>query len=171
TPLDNELTTKNVLLSLISQAKKSILITSPYLIIDNELLTVLKLAAKSNIKVQIIIPQIPDKKLILMVSESYVPELIESGVEIYRYQPGFIHAKMTIVDEEKALIGSTNLDFRSLYLHFENSIYMENDPSIAEMVAFFEKTVSNSVLDSELKRRNIFYRIIQALLRGFSPLL
>ncbi len=171
TPLDSERVNKNIYLSLISQATESILITSPYLIIDNELMTALKYASKSGVKVEIIIPYIPDKKIVFMVTESYVPELMEVGTLVYRYKPGFIHSKMIIVDGKRALIGTANLDFRSLYLHFENSVYLDQCASINDMVQFFNQIQEKSILIKDLGKRNIFYRTIQILLRGFSSLL
>ncbi|MFP4178218.1 MAG: cardiolipin synthase [Acholeplasmataceae bacterium] len=170
-PLDQELTTKNIYLSLISNAEESILITTPYLIIDSELTTALTNAAKSGIDVRIIIPFVPDKRFVLMVTESFIPELIESGVKIYRYKPGFIHSKMLIADRKKALFGTANFDFRSLYLHFENSIYYDSDPVIADMLRYYQETEAESVLAETLKKRNILYRLVQTLLRGFAPLL
>ncbi|MBN2300549.1 MAG: cardiolipin synthase [Acholeplasmataceae bacterium] len=171
TPLDSETTNKNIYLSLISQAQESILITSPYLIIDNELTTALKYASKAGVKVKIIIPYVPDKKIVFMVTESYVPELMEAGAEVYRYKPGFIHSKMMIVDGKRALIGTANLDFRSLYLHFENSVYLEQTPSIDDMVLFFNQTIEESITIKSLGKRNFIYRIVQILLRGFSSIL
>lgn len=171
TPLDQETTTKNIYLSLISEAQKSIYITSPYLIIDNELLTALKYAAKSGIDVKIVIPYIPDKRIIFMVTESYVPELMACGVNVYRYKPGFIHSKMMIVDEKRALIGTANLDFRSLYLHFENSVYLEKTQSIDDMVTFFNQIVLKSEFIKNFGKRHLLYRMVQILLRGFSSLM
>lgn len=170
-PLDQELTTKNIYLSLIANANESIFITTPYLIIDSELTTALTNAAKSGIDVRIIIPFVPDKKLILMVTESFIPELIGSGVKVYRYKPGFIHSKMLIADRKRALFGTANFDFRSLYLHFENSIYYDHDPVIADMLRYYHETEAESVLAESLAKHNIFYRLIQTLLRGFAPLL
>ncbi len=171
TPLDQETTTKNIYLSLISEAQSSIYITSPYLIIDNELLTALKYAAKAGIDVKIIIPYIPDKRIVFMVTESYVPELMESGCNVYRYKPGFIHSKMMIIDEKRALIGTANLDFRSLYLHFENSVYLEKTKSIDDMVSFFNETIKDSIYIKNFGKRHFLYRIVQILLRGFSSLM
>ncbi len=170
-PLIEETMNKNLYLSLISEAKESILITSPYLIIDNELMTALKYASKSGIKVKIIIPYVPDKKIVFMVTESYVPELMEAGAEVYRYKPGFIHSKMMIIDHKKAMIGTANLDFRSLYLHFENTVYLDGTSSIKDMVLFFEDTLKQSVFIENQGKRGIIYRIVQLLLRGFSSLL
>jgi cardiolipin synthase A/B len=170
-PLDSELTTKNIYLALIANANESIYITTPYLIIDNELTTALTNAAKSGIDVRIIIPFVPDKKLILMVTESFIPELIESGVKVYRYKPGFVHSKMLVADQKRALFGTANFDFRSLYLHFENSVYYDHDPVIADMLRYYHETEAESILAESLTKHNIFYRLIQTLLRGFAPLL
>jgi len=171
TPLDKELSTKNIYLSLINSAKSTIYITSPYLIIDNELTTALKFAAKSGIDIKIIIPYIADKKIIFMVTESYVPELMEAGVEVYRYQPGFIHSKMMIVDDQKAMIGTANLDFRSLYLHFENMVYLDRCNSVHEMTDFFNKTIDKSVIIKQTDKRGMIYRLLQIIFRGFSSLM
>ena len=171
TPLDKEETTKNIYLSLIASAKKSIKITTPYLIIDHELKNALQYAAKSGVEVTIIIPQVPDKKLVYMVTESHVPILMKSGVQVYCYTPGFIHAKMMIVDDEKAMIGTANLDYRSLYLHFENSVYLANTSSIKDMSAYFTETKAKSELYDLTKKRSFFYRFVQAFLRMFSGLL
>lgn len=171
TPLDRELTTKNIYHSLIMSAKSSIEITTPYLIIDNELSTALKFAARSGIEVSIIIPYVPDKRIVFMVTESYVPELIASGVKVYRYSPGFIHSKMMIIDDQKALIGTANLDYRSLYLHFENSVYLYQTSSILAMKSFFMNTLKQSVCITQLKKPHLPYRLVQMVLRGFSTLM
>jgi cardiolipin synthase A/B len=170
-PLDRELTTKNVFLSMISGAKETVLITTPYLIIDNELLTSLKLAAQSGVDVKIIIPHIPDKRLVLMVTESYIPELLESGVRIYRYTPGFIHSKLIITDNTSAVFGTANFDFRSLYLHFENSILINDRALVGKLATFAGKLLATSDEVMTLKKRNIIHRALQLLLRGFAPLL
>ena len=170
-PINGELVTKNVYLSLITQATKEILITTPYLIIDYELSEALKLAIKSGVKVKIVIPNIPDKKLVYMVTETYANELFSSGVEIYRYQPGFIHSKMMIIDRSHAFIGTANFDFRSLYLHFENNVYLTDVPAIDDMVHYMKKVIDQSKLMDELSQRNIFYRFIQFIMRGFATLM
>jgi len=171
TPLDRELTTKNIYLSMIMSATHSIDITTPYLIIDNELLTALKLAARSGVVVRIIIPYVPDKKIVFMVTESYLPELIAAGVNVYRYEPGFIHSKMMIIDDKKALIGTANLDYRSLYLHFENSVYLSHASAITKMTEFIEHTLTQSICITQLKKPNLIYKMVQLLLRGFSTLM
>jgi len=172
-PVDNNLTAKNIYLHLINDAKEMIYITAPYLILDNEITTALKLAAQSGINVHIVMPSIPDKKLVFMVSKSYAEELVQAGVNIYKYKPGFIHSKMIICDKKVAMIGSSNLDFRSLYMHLENNVWLDDELTILQMTNYFEYTLKESELITaeSLKKRNIFYRIIQAVLKGFSPLL
>jgi len=170
-PLDKELVSKNMYLSLINEAKSSIHITTPYLIIDNELSEALKLAAKSGVDVKIIIPYVPDKKLIFMVTESYVPELMQAGVKVYRYAPGFIHSKMMIIDHQEAMIGTCNLDFRSLYLHFENTVYLMHVQALDDMRQYFDQTIAVSEEVDHVNKRNIFYRLMQVILRGFASLM
>lgn len=171
TPLDKELVSKNMYLSLINEAKKSIHITTPYLIIDNELSEALKLAAKSGVDVKIIIPYVPDKKIIFIVTESYVPELMQAGVKVFRYTPGFIHSKMMMIDDKEAMIGTCNLDFRSLYLHFENSVYLNDVPALHDMKRYFDQTIAVSDHVDHVGERNIFYRLLQVILRGFASLM
>jgi len=172
-PVDDNLTAKNIYLHLINDAQSSIYITAPYLILDNEITTALKLAAQSGVSVHIIMPSIPDKKMVFMVSKSYAEELIYGGVKVYKYKPGFIHSKMIICDKRVAMIGSSNLDFRSLYMHLENNIWLDDQKTILEMSNYFEYTLKESepITDDQLKKKNIIYRIIQSVLKGFSPLL
>lgn len=172
-PLDTNLISKNIYLSLIGLAKKRLLITTPYLILDNELITALTLAASSGVDVRIVIPGIPDKKLVYMVTESYVPELISAGVKVYKYNPGFIHSKIIVCDDDAAMIGTSNLDYRSLYLHFENNVFVHNSKSILDMIDYFKDTLKDSSLITaqEMKKRNLLYRALQTILRAFSPLL
>lgn len=96
-PVDNNITTKNIYLHLINDAKEMIYITAHYLILDNEITTALKLAAQSGINVHIVMPSIPDKKFVFMVSKSYAEELVQAGVNIYKYKPGFIHSKIELI--------------------------------------------------------------------------
>lgn len=172
-PVDNNLTAKNIYLHLINDAQHTIYITAPYLILDNEISTALKLAAQSGVDVHIIMPSIPDKRFVYMVSKSYAEELFHSGVKIYRYKPGFIHSKMIICDKEAAMIGSSNLDFRSLYMHLENNLWLNDIKTISNMVNYYEYTLKESerITIKDFTKRNIIYRVVQAVLKGFSPLL
>ena len=120
-PVDWEVVAKNVYLEFINQALHSLRICTPYLILDNDLLTCLSLAAKRGVDVRIYTPGVPDKKTIYQLSRSYFPHLLKAGVKIYSYTPGFLHAKTWLIDDRAAAVGTVNLDYRSLYLHFENS--------------------------------------------------
>lgn len=170
-PIDKHTTNKNVYLQIIHEAKHTLYITTPYLIIDYELLEALKFAKSSGVDVKIIIPRKPDKRLVYMVTESYARELSQAGIDIYKYSPGFIHSKMMIADGHTAMIGSCNLDYRSLYLHFENSVYLRNHEEIAKIEAHFHELIQVSENLKNFKRRPVFYRIIQIILRGFSSVL
>jgi len=171
TPLDKEEVTKNVYMSLIYSAKHSIRITTPYLIIDPEFKHALRLAAKSGVEVAIIIPAIPDKSIVYMVTKSHLPILMKDGINIYTYTPGFMHAKMMIVDETRAMIGSANLDYRSLYLHFENSIYLHDTACIPTMSEHFETLREASYLLKERDQAPMHIRIIQLILRLFASMM
>ena len=121
-PVDREAVAKNVYLELINQAQRRLYICTPYLILDNDLLTCLRLAAKRGVDVRIYTPGVPDKPTIYQLTRSYFPHLLRAGVKIYSYTPGFLHAKTWLVDDRIAAVGTVNLDYRSLYLHFENSV-------------------------------------------------
>ena len=103
---------------------------TPYLILDNEMVTNLTYAAKSGIEVIIIMPHIPDKWYAFAVAKTYYEELIEAGVQIYEYTPGFVHAKVFVSDDDTATVGTINLDYRSLYLHFECGTFIYNNPVV-----------------------------------------
>lgn len=123
-PFDHENVGEEVYFHILNHAKKYVHIMTPYLILDNEMLTTLIRAAKSGIEVIIIMPHIPDKWYAFAVAKTYYKELIEGGVQIYEYAPGFVHAKVFVSDDDTATVGSINLDFRSLYLHFENGVFI-----------------------------------------------
>ena len=121
-PVDREAVAKNVYLELINQAQRRLQICTPYLILDNDLLACLRLAAKRGVDVRIYTPGVPDKPTIYQLTRSYFPHLLRAGVRIFSYTPGFLHAKTWLVDDRIAAVGTVNLDYRSLYLHFENSV-------------------------------------------------
>lgn len=170
-PVFNRQVAKTALLNLLFQARRSVRITTPYLIIDNELVQALENAALRGVKVQIITPGIPDKKLIYMITRSYYPRLIAAGVEVYEYTPGFIHAKSYTADENICIIGTINLDYRSLVHHFENGVWICDHPVIREIAEDFEKTLKKStrVENSSLKD-SLLRRFIRALVKVFTPL-
>ncbi len=160
-------------LHLIQTAKHSIHIMMPYFIVDHEMLHSLCNAAMSGIDVKLIMPHIADKKWIYYVARTYFKELIESGVEIYEYMPGFIHSKMMIQDGTAAVIGSINLDYRSLYLNFEDAIYLYQDSSILDMEKDYEETLKSCKLITlnSLAKYSLTKRLVGRILRVIAPLL
>lgn len=172
-PLDNETLSENVYLNMICRAKKYVYICTPYLIIDNEMMTALCLAAKSGIQVRIMTPGIPDKKLVFLLTQSYYAQLVEAGVEVYEYQPGFLHAKSIVCDDEVAVIGTINLDYRSLYLHFEDGVWMYQTGVIADMKEDYIKSMESCkrITLEFCKGRNIVVRAFQSIMRLLAPLL
>ncbi len=173
TPVDDEIAGENVYLNMINKAKHYVYIMTPYLIIDNEMMTALTLAAKSGIDVRIITPGIPDKKMVYMVTQSYYGELVKAGVKIYQYTPGFIHAKTVVMDDVVATVGTINFDYRSLYLHFECGVWMYNCAAIYEIKDDFLKTVSkcDRITDKELENTKGLKKLGQSILRLVAPLL
>lgn len=172
-PIEDRQITKSALLFLIGEARKEILISSPYLILDNEIVTALKLSAKSGVKVSIVLPKNPDKKLVYLVTESFALDLAKAGVNIYKYTPGFIHAKLYLFDGKKAIVGTSNLDFRSLYLHFENNVLVYNSPFLKEVEDYIIGSINVSELMTvkSLTKKSAIIRILQAIIRGFSAML
>ena len=146
TPLDGENVGEQVYLDILQQAKRYVHIMTPYLILDDTLLRNLGYAAKRGVDTAIIMPHIPDKKYAYLLARSYYPELIEAGVKIYEYMPGFVHAKSFVSDDEKAVVGTINLDFRSLYLHFECGVYLYRSSTVFDVEADFQKTLETCEL-------------------------
>ena len=172
-PLDGERTGENVYLNMIKGAKKYVYITTPYLIISDEMQRTLTLAAKSGVDVRIITPGIPDKPLIYKVIRSYYAGLAAEGVRIYEYTPGFIHSKQMVCDDEVAVVGTINLDFRSLYLHFENACWFAGCRAVAEVRHDFEKMfpICREETEKYSKKRSLALRGWECILRMFSPLM
>ena len=171
-PLDKEYVGKSVYLNMINNSKEYLYITSPYLIIDTDVIESLTLASKRGVDVRIITPAIPDKKLVFLLTRSYYHELIKGGVKIYEYTPGFIHSKMMVSDNKIATIGSFNLDSRSLYLSFECGTLLYNVDSIKDIKKDIDEIikVSREIKHKETNR-NILTRLCTSILRLFAPLL
>ena len=158
---------------MIRRARNYVYITTPYLIIDDELMTALCLAAKSGVDVRILTPGIPDKFFVYQVTQSYYPRLLEAGVHIYEYTPGFMHAKMFVSDDREAIVGTANLDFRSLYLHFENCCAFYGG-LIVQRVLQDIKNVSRECHEVTLEETYhipLYKVFAQIFLRLFAPLL
>lgn len=172
-PLVNEPIGETVYLNLINKAKEYIYINTPYLIIDNEMATSLKIAAKSGVDVRIVTPHIPDKWFVHSVTKSYYHSFIKDGIKIYEYTPGFIHSKTFVVDDEYAVVGSINLDFRSLYLHFECGAWLYKTDSVLDLKNDYLETLKVCEEISLQQCENIKWPVKfgRLILRMFSPLL
>lgn len=172
-PLDLEPVGVNIYLNLISKAERYIFIKSPYLIIGHEMYLALVSAAKSGIDVSIILPGVPDKTYVHATTRSYYRMLMEGGVKIYEYTPGFVHEKVFVVDDEYAVIGTVNMDYRSLYLHFECGVWLYQTQSVLSMKAdFIELLKSCQMITMEDMNKVKWYRrLAWAILRLFSPLM
>lgn len=171
-PMDREHVGEHVYLNVIGQAQQYLYITTPYLTIDGTLMSALKLAAKNGVDVRIITPGHPDKKAVHFTSRSYYRELIRAGVKIYEYTDGFIHSKCFLADDLVGTVGTVNLDFRSLYLHFECGCCLYRTPSLLDLKADYLKTMEScqEITDRDCKT-NFFVRICQDFCRIFAPLM
>lgn len=165
--------TENTYISLLSHAKNYVYITTPYLILDNELLSAITTCARSGVDVRIITPHIPDKRLVFYITQSHYIDLLKAGVKIYEYLPGFLHSKCIVVDDEVGMVSSANLDYRSLYLHLEVSALMVQTEAIKELVDDFQDLLNASVgiTIEEMKKKSIFKKMLVFVLKVFSPLL
>ncbi len=163
---------KAVIMNMLNQAKRYVYITTPYLIIDNELCQAIENSAVRGIDVKIITPHIPDKKLIFGMTRSSYRRFIDSGAEIYEYTLGFIHAKMYLSDDEIAMIGTINLDYRSLVHHFENGVWIYKCNVIDDIKADIIDTISKSEkIENDTLKDTLPKRFIRAIVRIFSPML
>ena len=172
-PLINEPIGETVYLNLINKAKDYIYINTPYLIIDNEMATALKIASKSGVDIKIVTPYIPDKKFVHAVTKSYYESFIKDGIEIYEFIPGFMHAKTFVVDDEYAVVGSINLDFRSLYLHYECGVWLYKTDSISDIKKDYLDTLKkcHKVTMAECKNTSVIRKFGRLIIRMFAPLL
>lgn len=171
-PMDYDNVGEHVYLQMIGNAKKYLYINTPYLIIDDSMVSALILAAKSGVDVRIITPHRWDKRFVHMTTRSYYHDLIRAGVRIYEYSSGFLHSKTFVSDDETAIVGTTNLDFRSLYLHFECGVWMCGTTSVAEVKEDFLNTLERSEeITLATCRGSLLERIVQPILRLFAPLM
>lgn len=171
-PVDNENVGEHVYLQIINNAKDYVYICTPYLIVDDSMVSALCLAAKSGVDVRIITPHIYDKALIHLTTRSFYRELIYGGVKIYEYSKGFMHSKIFVSDDQIATVGTTNLDFRSLYLHFECGVWMYNSKAVLQIKKDYFDTLNECTqitLEECIERLPI--RVFQEILRIFAPLM
>lgn len=171
-PMDKENVGEHVYLQIINNAKKYVYINTPYLIVDDSMVSALTLAAKSGIDVRIVTPHIWDKWVVHVTTRSYYQELIAAGVKVYEYTKGFMHSKTFISDDETATIGTINMDFRSLYLHFECGTLLFKSEAVMEAKEDFLETLKScQKITLEDCRCNLLMRIFRSFLRIFAPLM
>ena len=172
-PFDDENVAEMVYMDILNRARKYVHIMTPYLIIDHEMVTALLFAAKRGVDVKIVTPGWPDKKTVFALTRSYYKELVEGGVQIYEYSPGFIHAKSFVSDGTTAVTGSINLDYRSLYLHFECAALMYRTPAVDAIEADFQATLAKcrQITREDCRKDKLTRRITGWLLRPLAPLM
>lgn len=172
-PLDDERVGESVYLDILSHAERYVRIFTPYLILDETMVMALTFAASAVWMWSSFYRTLPDKKFAFALAKGHYRELLDAGVKIYEYTPGFVHAKVFVSDDCKAVVGTINLDYRSLYLHFENAVYLYDCPCIADIVADFDATRAQSqiVTHGDLARIPLHTRITSALLKLVAPLM
>lgn len=171
-PLDDTLVGENVYLNIINNASEYVYIFTPYLIIDNEMITALTVAAQKGVDIRIVTPGIPDKKSVFLLTQSYYHQLIEAGVRIYEFTPGFIHAKCVVCDDEIATVGTINMDYRSLYLHFECGVYLYQNEAVLAVRDDALRTIEQSreITEKDCKKDN-FTKLYQSVLKVLAPIM
>lgn len=172
-PLDEVNVGMRVYIDMINHARHHINITTPYLVLDDELYNALRYAVQRGVDVTIIMPHIPDKKYAFWLARTYYPQLLKSGVKIYEYSPGFVHSKMLECDGINAVVGTVNFDYRSLFLHHECGVFMCGVPEIKDIVDDVENTLQkcSEITIYDYKRFNIFEKFIGRVIRLIAPLL
>lgn len=172
-PVDDENIGKMVYMDILNQAKNYVYIMTPYLILDNEMRSAILFAAKRGIDVQIILPHIPDKKSAFALAQENYKVLLEAGVKVYEYTPGFVHAKVFVADGERAVVGTINLDYRSLYWHYECAAYLYKVSAIKDIYSDFVKTRSQckKITHETIKQKNILWRMFVRILKIVAPLM
>lgn len=171
-PWDDEPVGETVYLNLIGKAQRYLYITTPYLIIDETMNTALVAAAKSGVDVRVMTPHIPDKKAVFQITRAHYEPLLRGGVKIYEYTPGFVHSKSFVVDDRYAAVGSANLDYRSMFLHFENGVLLTDNPVVEAARRDFLETLEKCqpYTLADCRQVGIPLRILRSLLRVFAPL-
>ena len=171
-PLDRYRVGERVYMDILSRARDYVHIMSPYLILDGELEAALCFAAERGVDVKLILPGIPDKKTPYALAKTYYKVLLDAGVKIYEYTPGFVHSKVFVSDDRRGVVGTINLDYRSLYHHFECAAYLCGVDCIADMEADFQDCLKScrAVTASDLKSRPLRQKLLGWLMRSIAPL-
>lgn len=171
-PIYRRRVAKSLIVDMLSNAKNYVYIMTPYLIIDNDTCLALENASIKGVDVRIVVPHVPDKKMVFEMTKTFYERLMKAGVKIYEYTPGFVHAKCYLVDDEIAMIGTINMDYRSLVHHFENGVWMYHTDCLSDVKRDMLDTMQKSelILPESIKT-NLFQRFIRSVVRIFAPLL
>lgn len=172
-PLDDDKVGETVYMDILNRAVDYVHIMTPYLILDGELETALKFAAQRGVDVKLILPGLPDKKAAYALAKNHYSRLTEAGVHLYEYTPGFVHAKVFVSDDRKAVVGTINLDYRSLYHHFECATYMYRTECIADIERDFQETLAKcrAVTPESIRNEKFFYKAVGSLMQFIAPLM
>ena len=172
-PFDNENVGEEVYCHILNHAKKYVHIMTPYLILDSQILDALCRAAKSGVDIKIIMPHIPDKWYAFALAKTYYKDLIRAGVKIYEFIPGFVHAKVFVSDDDTATVGTINLDYRSLYLHFECGVFICNNLAVRDIEKDFQKTLKKCrrISLSDVRQTSTVMKVCGRVLRLIAPLM
>ncbi len=172
-PLDDDKVGENVYMDVLNRASRYVHIMTPYLILDDEMKNAIKYAAMRGVDVKLILPGIPDKKAAYALAKSHYSELINAGVKIYEFTTGFVHAKVFVSDDEKAIVGTINLDYRSLYHHFECATYMYKTDCISEIENDYQLMLRKCriVTKDSIKKEKIIYKMVGGVVKTFAPLM
>ncbi len=172
-PLDSMAVGKRVYLDNLNNAKHYVHIMTPYLVIDSEMYETMLYAAQRGVDVKIIMPHIPDKKYAFYLARSYYAELLKAGIKIYEYTPGFVHSKLSVADGERAVVGTINHDYRSLYLHYECAVYLLDVPEISKIEDDFQETLKlcEKVTLKTCRSYPLYQRVFGKVVRILAPLI
>lgn len=172
-PMTHKSIAEGIYMQILNTAHRSVSIATPYLILDNNMVNVLTLASKSGVDVRILTPGVPDKKYVHPVTRFYYEELLEAGVKIYEYTPGFLHSKIFVSDDSVATVGSVNMDYRSFVFHFECGVWFHERETVLQVRDHFEDLLSQSrqITLAEWKKRSLATRFSQWFWHLFSPLM
>jgi cardiolipin synthase len=172
-PLDDDKVGEMVYMDIFNRAVDYVHVMTPYLILDGELETAIRYAAERGVDVKLILPGIPDKSAPYALAKSHYKRLVESGVKIYEYTPGFVHAKVFVSDDKRAVVGTINLDYRSLYHHYECAAYMYKTDCISDIEEDFQYTLRKCrrVTPETIKNDKLLYKVLGQVMKFIAPLM
>ena len=171
-PIYRRHVSKCAIQNMIGSAVDRVYMTTPYLIIDNDLCADIERAALRGVDVRIIVPHVPDKRIVFAITRSFYPRLMDAGVKIYEYEPGFIHSKTYVADGKYAIVGTVNLDYRSLVHHFENGVWMYRTDAVRSVEEDIAETLEHCIrVTTDMLKRGPLSRLVRSFIRIFAPMM